>query len=156
MIPELRIRDIPPRIRLVIAGAITTRCVVKLCRISAALRQSSNVDSHFVGFLVVRNEHHRRDASLFSIAVQFPKLDVAGSIPVSRSWFQELSGVPFPPFPLISKSKGHHIRTTIASWPLRCRAAPYPGCFPVAINKVRRGRDSLRSAEVGRERRDSK
>jgi len=57
----------------------------KLCRISAALRQGSNGDNDFVGFLVVRNEHHRRDASLFSIAVQFPKLDVAGSIPVSRS-----------------------------------------------------------------------
>jgi hypothetical protein len=61
----------------------------KLCRISAALREGSNGDNDFVGFLVVRNEHHRRDASLFSIAVQFPKLDVAGSIPVSRSWFQE-------------------------------------------------------------------
>jgi hypothetical protein len=29
-----------------------------------------------VGLLVVRNGHHRRDASLFSIAVQFPKLNV--------------------------------------------------------------------------------
>jgi len=128
----------------------------KFCRISVALRRPPNSFSDFIGFLVVRNEHHKTRCVLFSIAVQFPKLDVAGSIPVSRSWFQELSGVPFPPFPLISKSKGHHIRTTIASWPLRCRAAPYPGCFPVAINKVRRGRDSLRSAEVGRERRDSK
>jgi hypothetical protein len=44
------------------------------CRISAALRQASNGGCDFVGFLVVRNEHHRRDASLFSIAVQFPKL----------------------------------------------------------------------------------
>jgi hypothetical protein len=60
----------------------------KFCRISAALRQGSNGGSDFVGFLVVRNEHHRRDASLVSIAVQFPKLDVAGSIPVSRSSFQ--------------------------------------------------------------------
>src|SRR5262249_24092157 len=60
---------------------------IKLCRISAALRQGSNSDSHFVGFLVVQNEHHRRDASLFSIAVRFPKLDVAGSIPVSRFSF---------------------------------------------------------------------
>jgi hypothetical protein len=46
----------------------------KLCRISAALRQGSNGDNDIVGFLVVRNEHHRRDASLFSIDVQFPKL----------------------------------------------------------------------------------
>ena len=59
--------------------------IQKLCRISAALRQDWNGGSDFVGFLVVRNEHHRRDASLFSIAVQFPKLDVGGSIPVSRS-----------------------------------------------------------------------
>src|SRR5262249_8359617 len=44
------------------------------CRISAALRQRSNGGSDFVGFLVIRNEHRRRDASLFSIAVQFPKL----------------------------------------------------------------------------------
>ncbi len=55
------------------------------CRISAALRHDSNSSGDFVGFLVVRNEHHRRDASLFSIAVQFPKLDVVGSIPISRS-----------------------------------------------------------------------
>jgi hypothetical protein len=74
----------------------------KFC-ISAALRQGSNGDNEFVGFLVVRNEHHRRDASLFSIAVQFPKLDVAGSIPVSRSWFQNVSAATIPPFPLISK-----------------------------------------------------
>lgn len=46
----------------------------KLCRISAALRHVLNSDSDFLGFVVVRNEHHRRDASLFSIAVQFPKL----------------------------------------------------------------------------------
>ena len=57
----------------------------KFCRISAALRQDLNDDSDLVGFLVVRNEHHKRDASLFSIEHQFPKLDVAGSIPVSRS-----------------------------------------------------------------------
>jgi calcineurin-like phosphoesterase len=50
----------------------------KFRHISAALRQGSNGGSDFAGFLVVRNEHHRRDASLFSIAVQFPKLDVAG------------------------------------------------------------------------------
>jgi len=57
----------------------------KFCRISAALRQDLNDDSDLFGFLVVRNEHHKRDASLFSIEHQFPKLDVAGSIPVSRS-----------------------------------------------------------------------
>jgi hypothetical protein len=56
------------------------------------------------GFLVVRNEHHRRDASLFSIAVQFPKLDVAGSIPVSRSCFQSAGLTPFLPVPLISNT----------------------------------------------------
>ena len=45
----------------------------------------SNCGSDFVGFLMLRKEHHRRDARLFSIAIQFPKLDVAGSIPVSSS-----------------------------------------------------------------------
>ena len=32
---------------------------------------------------------------LFSIAIQFPKLDVAGSIPVSRSSFQRFTDLPF-------------------------------------------------------------
>jgi hypothetical protein len=61
----------------------------KLCRISAALRQGSDCDSHFVGFLVVRNEHHRRDASLDSIDIQFPKLastiSVAGFVYSNQS-----------------------------------------------------------------------
>src|SRR6266516_8200044 len=39
----------------------------KFCRISAALRHDSNGGSDFVGFLMVRNEHRRRDARLFSI-----------------------------------------------------------------------------------------
>src|SRR5215510_3854436 len=46
------------------------------CRISAALRQELNRGSDFVGFLMLRKEQHGRDARLFSIAVQFPKLDV--------------------------------------------------------------------------------
>jgi len=33
---------------------------------------------------LTQNEDHRRRCSLFSIERQFPKLDVAGSIPVSR------------------------------------------------------------------------
>jgi hypothetical protein len=33
------------------------------------------------------NKRHERYLSLLSIYVQFPKLDVAGSIRVSRSWF---------------------------------------------------------------------
>jgi len=37
---------------------------LKFCRISAALRQALNCDIDFAGFLVIRNEHHRRDASL--------------------------------------------------------------------------------------------
>ena len=59
-----------------VAEALKKRilAIQKLCRISAALRQDWNWGNDFVGFLVVRNEHHRRDASLFSIAVQFPKL----------------------------------------------------------------------------------
>src|SRR5690349_12272841 len=65
----------------------TNSLATNRCSITAALRPGSNGDNDFAGFLVVRNEHHRRDASLFSIAVQFPKLDVAGSIPVSRSSF---------------------------------------------------------------------
>jgi hypothetical protein len=62
--------------------------IQKLCRISAALRQDLNGGSDFVGFLVVRSEHHGRDARLFSIAIRFTELDVAGSSPVSRSCFQ--------------------------------------------------------------------
>src|SRR5262249_35999276 len=55
-------------------GSEGTLSAANVCRISAALRQGSNCGSDFVGVLVIRNEHHRRDASLFSIAVQFPKL----------------------------------------------------------------------------------
>jgi len=33
---------------------------------------------------LTQNESHKRQCSLFSIERQFPKLDVAGSIPVSR------------------------------------------------------------------------
>ena len=49
----------------------------KFCRISAALRHALNSDSDFVGFLVIRNGHHGRDASLCSIDIQFPKVEVA-------------------------------------------------------------------------------
>jgi hypothetical protein len=43
-----------------------------------------------------QNQRHRRDCVLFSIDTQFPKLDVAGSIPVSRFSFQDVScdGIP--------------------------------------------------------------
>jgi hypothetical protein len=34
----------------------------------------------------IRFEQRRRECCLFSIDVHFPKLDVAGSIPVSRSF----------------------------------------------------------------------
>jgi hypothetical protein len=40
------------------------------------------------------NKRLKRYLPLLSIYVQFPKLDVAGSIPVSRSWFQELGAAP--------------------------------------------------------------
>jgi len=50
----------------------------KLCRIAAALRHDLNSRSDFHVFLMLRNEHHGRDARLYSIAIQFPKLDVAG------------------------------------------------------------------------------
>jgi hypothetical protein len=36
--------------------------------------------------LQARNEHHERTGDLFSIVAHLPKLDVAGSIPVSRSF----------------------------------------------------------------------
>jgi len=52
---------------LFLAGRVSPR---------AALRHDPNGGNEFVRFLVVRNEHHRRDASLFSIAIQFPKLAV--------------------------------------------------------------------------------
>src|SRR5262245_21352676 len=78
-------------------------CDQEFCRISAALRHGLNSGSDFVGFLMLRNEHHGRDARLYSIAIRFPKLDVAGSIPVSRSYFKTLAPAQIPPFPLVSK-----------------------------------------------------
>jgi hypothetical protein len=48
----------------------------ELCRISAALRHDLNGGSDFLGFLMLRNEHHGHDALLFSIAIQFPKLAI--------------------------------------------------------------------------------
>jgi hypothetical protein len=36
------------------------------------------------------------ESHLFSVKVHFPKLDVAGSIPVSRFWFQDLSRTTIP------------------------------------------------------------
>jgi hypothetical protein len=93
---DVRIRVATSRFPGELRGAIekTNSSETKLCRISAALRQGSNGDNDFVGVLVIRNEHHRRDASLDSSEVQFPKLDVAGSIPVSRFSFQELNADP--------------------------------------------------------------
>jgi hypothetical protein len=44
---------------------------------------------------LTRSEGHGRHSRLFSIDAQFPKLDVAGSIPVSRFSFQRLTGLPF-------------------------------------------------------------
>jgi hypothetical protein len=42
--------------------------------------------------LMTENEQRRRDCCLFSIDIHFPKLDVAGSIPVSRLFsFQSLT-----------------------------------------------------------------
>jgi hypothetical protein len=60
----------------------------KLCRISAALRHDANGDSDSVGLSVVRNEHRGRDARLFSVAIQFPKLDVAGRSPSPAFYFE--------------------------------------------------------------------
>jgi len=57
---------------------------VRVCRSSAALNQASSGNTDFVGFLMLRIEHHGRDARLLSIPIQFPKLDATGSIPVSR------------------------------------------------------------------------
>jgi len=51
-------------------------------------------------------EHHRRDASLDSIDIQFPKLDVAGSIPALALRFKSLALRQSLAFPFISKSKG--------------------------------------------------
>ncbi len=41
-------------------------------------------------FSVVRMHRHGRCCSLFSIELRIPKLDVAGSIPVSRSMFSTI------------------------------------------------------------------
>jgi hypothetical protein len=54
-----------------------------------------------------QDRRQRRDCSLFPIDAQFPKLDVAGSIPVSRSWFQELSATCILLISLVSKSITH-------------------------------------------------
>jgi hypothetical protein len=76
----------------------------KPCRISASLRQGSNGDSHFAGFLVFGMNTIDVMRLCFQLLSNFPKLatgsfrprnamkdkclstlDVAGSIPVSRS-----------------------------------------------------------------------
>ena len=57
-------------------GILATK---KLCRISSALRLL-NSDSDFLGCLVIRNGHHRRDASLDLIDIQFPKVETRTGI----------------------------------------------------------------------------
>ena len=79
-------------------------------RISTALRTISNRDSENPSKLVFRNEHHRRGCSLFSIDIQFAKVEVAGSNPVSRSF-------PPPTWPLSSRTaliprEGHNADPT--------------------------------------------
>jgi len=44
----------------------------------------------FSAFSVVRMHRNGRVSSLFSTELRFPKLDVAGSIPVSRSMFSAI------------------------------------------------------------------
>jgi hypothetical protein len=52
--------------------------------------------------LLTKNEQRRRECCLFSIDVQFPKLEVAGSIPVSRFSNQILQPNHMPNFQTIS------------------------------------------------------
>jgi hypothetical protein len=48
--------------------------------------------------MILRSQKFTRSKrnTVFSIKVHFPKLDVAGSIPISRSWFQDLKPSSFP------------------------------------------------------------
>jgi hypothetical protein len=58
----------------------------KLYPIITQLTEDKRGSREFSGELVNQDRRHRRDCSLFPIDAQFPKLDVAGSIPVSRSF----------------------------------------------------------------------
>ena len=56
--------------------------------------------------LLTKNEQRRRYCCLFSIDVRFPKLDVAGSIPVSRSFvFQSLTVIGPTPYAIQGLNK---------------------------------------------------
>jgi hypothetical protein len=48
------------------------------------IRRSQRLELGLI--LLTKNEQRRRECCLFSIDIHFPKLDVAGSIPVSRSF----------------------------------------------------------------------
>jgi len=52
-----------------------------------SLQRRSEAIVVFSAYSVVRMHRNGRVSSLFSIELRFPKLDVAGSIPVSRSMF---------------------------------------------------------------------
>ena len=51
--------------------------------------------------LVIQDERHGRQCSLDSIDIQFAKVEVAGSNPVSRSSIQSLTVSIFRPLPQI-------------------------------------------------------
>jgi hypothetical protein len=53
------------------------------------------ISANFHRSLWTREGRHGRNASIYSIAFDFPKLDVAGSIPVSRSYNQEVASLQF-------------------------------------------------------------
>jgi hypothetical protein len=58
----------------------------KFYPVSTQLRVEKEQNRETVCAEVFRNGRSRRHCCLFSIDAQFPKLDVAGSIPVSRSF----------------------------------------------------------------------
>ena len=105
-------------------------------RISTALRTISNRDSENPSKLVFRNEHHRRGCSLFSIDIQFAKVEVAGSNPVSRSF-------PPPTWPLSSRVLPPSYRVKVTTlirrlhsgigntrrYGIACTAAAVHACF---------------------------
>jgi hypothetical protein len=63
--------------------------------ISTPLRKRAGARSYLLENLLIRNERHGRCEPLFSIDRQFAKVEVAGSNPVSRSFFSIASTVTF-------------------------------------------------------------
>ena len=67
--------------------------VLRLC----SVKQRAEAQGEFRGILNRQNEMPETQKSLFPIYCRLPKLDVAGSIPVSRSIFSIAYGISLMP-----------------------------------------------------------